>query len=116
MKYIEVKIGPWKNTSPPWWCRLFQCVLPLANPDFEQYYPDARTWWVELDDKLVPTREIGFNADGNPIVLAPFGRNYGFIVDTSDPWTDADEECLEAKKKFQTTWENLEKSLAESKT
>jgi len=31
-----------------------------------------------------------------------------------DPWTDADKECQEAKTGFQTTWEELEKSLEKS--
>ena len=115
MKYIEVKTGPWKDASLPWWCRILKRIIPAANPDFEQYYPQARMWWVELDDNQVPNREIGFDVEGKPIVLAPFGRNYGFIVDTSAPWTDAEEECLEAKQKFQATWEALEKSLANLK-
>ncbi|HBA83289.1 MAG TPA: hypothetical protein DCZ95_04260 [Verrucomicrobia bacterium] len=115
MKYIEVKTGSWKDTPLPWWCRLLQRIIPPANPDYERFYPALRTWWVELDDKEVPTREIGFDADGNPIVLAPFGRNCGFIVDTSTPWNDAYEECLEAKAKFQATWKELEKSFSELK-
>ena len=93
---------------------MLQRFIPPANPDFEQHYPHVRTWWVELDEKQIPTREIGFNVDGRPVALAPFGRNYGFIVDTCDPWTDADDECQEAKKKFQTTWEELAESLEKS--
>ena len=111
MKYIEIKTGPWKDRPLPWWCRLLKRIIPAANPDFEQSYPEARIWWVELDDKQVPSREIGFDAEGKPIVLAPFGRNYGFMVDTSTPWTDAGEECPEAKQRFQSTWEELATSL-----
>ncbi len=115
MKYIEVKTGTWNNTPLPWWGRVLQRIIPPANPDFEQLYPTARFWWVELDEKNVPAREIGFDEEGKPIVLAPFGRNYGFFVDTSTPWVDAGAECTEAKAEFQATWEELEKSLSELK-
>ncbi len=107
-KYIEIHTGRWPDKPLPWWCRVLQKIIPAANPDLEkQYYPRTRWWWVELDDRRVPQREIGFDADKNPIVLGPVGRNFGFTVDSSEPWPDSDEESPEAAKSFQKTWEAL---------
>ena len=108
MRYIEINTGPWSGKPLPWWCRLLQKIIPPANPDLEQqFYPLTRRWWVELDDKGVPQREIGFDADGKPIVLGPVGHNFGFTVDTTEPWPESDEDSAEATKEFQKTWETL---------
>jgi hypothetical protein len=58
-------------------------VGPKANPDFELLYSEVRWWYLEVDGKGGRViREIGFQGQGKPIVVGPFGRNYGV-------WTDS---------------------------
>ena len=86
MRYLEIDVGPWSDKPPPWWCRILQKIIPAANPELETYYQKTRKWWLEVDDEGKPQREIGFDAEENPIVLGPIGRNYGFLVDSSVDW------------------------------
>lgn len=50
--------------------------------DLEDFYRLVRLWWVEIGERGVPQREIGFDSTGKPIVAGPVGRNKGF-------WTDS---------------------------
>ena len=61
--------------------RLLSKVLPNANPDFGPIYPQVTYWHLEIQGTK-PIREIGFNRSGEPVVLGPFGANYGM-------WTDS---------------------------
>jgi hypothetical protein len=107
MRYLEIKTGPWGSEPLPWWCRILQKIIPAANPDLERYYPSARSWWLEIDETGKPRREIGFDADMQPVVLGPIGRNFGFLVDSSDDWTSSHEDSSEAASEFQKRWEQL---------
>ena len=107
MRYLEIKTGPWGDSPLPWWCRILQKVIPAANPDLEPYYPETRTWWLEIDDDGAPLREIGFDADMQAIVLGPVGRNFGFLVDSSDDWRDSEEDSEVAAKAFQSKWDEI---------
>ena len=108
MQYVEIETGAWNDAPLPWWVSLLKRVIPAANPDFENdYYPRTRTWWIELDDRGVPQREIGFDENAVPIVLGPVGQNYGFAVDNSSPWPEPRPVSAEAAAKFQTTWDLL---------
>ncbi len=108
MEYVEINIGPWDDKPDSWWVKLLRRVLPAANPDFEgTHYPRTRIWWIELDDDRIPQREIGFDEEGEAIVLGPVGRNYGFAVDESAPWASTDGESEAAARRFQETWDNL---------
>ena len=62
---------------------------------------------METDDNGAPQREIGFDADMNPIVVGPVGRNFGFLVDSSDDWSDSEEDSEEAAREFQSKWEQI---------
>jgi hypothetical protein len=62
---------------------------------------------LEIDETGKPTREIGFDADMQPVVLGPIGRNFGFLVDSSDDWTSSHEDSSEAASEFQKRWEQL---------
>ena len=86
---------------------MLQKIIPAANPDLEDYLFQARFWWLEVDDAGLPQREIGFDEGGNPIVLGPLGRNYGFLVDSSDEWKDSEGDSEDAARDFQKTWEGL---------
>lgn len=107
MRYLEIRIGPWGDTPLPWWCRILQKIIPAANPDIERYYKHTRVWWLETDDAGVPQREIGFDADMNPIVVGPVGNNLGFLVDSSDDWSDSDEDSEQAAQGFEKAWETI---------
>lgn len=107
MRYLEIDIGLWPEEPLSRWGRILQKVIPAANPDFEKFYPKTRKWWVEIDDEGRPLREIGFNAENKPIVLGPFGRNYGFLVDSPINWKDSEGDSVEAEKCFETAWQEL---------
>lgn len=55
----------------------------------------------------VPKREIGFGENKEPIVLGPVGHNFGFTVDTKDPWPESDPESAEAATRFQQVRDDL---------
>ena len=107
MRYLEIKTGAWSIEPLPWWCRILQKIIPRANPDIEKLYFQTRFWWLEVDDKNVPQREIGFDKFKKPIVLGPIGDNFGFLVDSSDDWSDSKDDSEEAKELFEKTWEEL---------
>jgi hypothetical protein len=70
-----------------WRAKLIKSVLwfiPHANPDFERRYPEVRMWYVEVNEKGAPQRELGVSASGEPIVAGPWGRNIGFWTDSGD--------------------------------
>ncbi len=47
-----------------------------ANPDLDQIYTEVAYWFVEVEKYRV-IREVGFGAEGEPILAAPLGRNPG---------------------------------------
>jgi len=86
--YIEVKSEPWPK--PTFWklaiMKTLYAIFPKANPDFEDIYPEVRSWLLEIElPSGLPRREVGLNETGNPIVAGPLGRNYGFWVDGPEP-------------------------------
>ncbi len=59
-------------------------VVPIANPDFEQKINEAAFWLIEFEsDSYYPNREIGLNAHGKPIMIMPWGKNYGYWTDNN---------------------------------
>src|SRR5205814_1974306 len=106
-RYLEIKPGPCSDEPLRWWCRVLQKIIPAANPDLEKLYSKTRKWWLEIDDTGKPWREIGFDADMKPIVLGPVGRNFGFLVDSSDDWSTSQEDSAEAAAGFERTWQGL---------
>jgi hypothetical protein len=79
MRYLEIKTGPWPSPqTDPWWIRALVWILPSANPDVEQHILRTHFWWLEIDEDGNPLREIGFQEDGEAIVLAPVGGNWDF--------------------------------------
>lgn len=106
MRYVELKVKPW-SAKLPWWCEILKRIIPAANPDFEKFYPQMTTWWIEVDDKGVAQREIGFDADMKPTVLGPFGRNYGFITDSSGVFDDPHGHPAEIAHEFERVWDEL---------
>ena len=107
MRYLEIDLDPASDAPLPWWARLLASVAPAANPDLDSLYPRARSWWLEITDTGAPVREIGFDSERNPIVLGPLGRNFGFLIDSSDDWSSSDADSLIAAERFDATWEAL---------
>ena len=107
MRYLRIDVSPWPSDPLPWWARLLQKIIPAANPDLESLYPETSYWWVEIDDDGRPKREIGFNAEDEPIVLGPLGRNFGFLVDSADDLRGVGAESSDAAERFQIEWARL---------
>ncbi len=108
MRYLEIDTGlPRGETTDPWWLRIIGKLLPPANPDLEPYFSRTQIWWLEIDDDGTPRREIGFDIDGQAIVLGPVGGNHGFLIDASDDWRDSDEDSPEAARDFDAVWDSL---------
>ncbi len=108
MRYLEITTGPWPNIKEmPWWIRLLSWVFPAANPDLDPFYELVHSWWLEIEDNGLPLREIGFSETGEAIVLAPVERNFGLMIDSSDDWSDSDQDSKEAAENFETVWQSL---------
>ena len=87
-----------------WAVRLLQFFIPRANLDNDQLYPQLTRWLIEIDENGVPTREIGINAEGNPLFGAPNDRNFGFWTDSNKEF-DCSELELVSQEHFQSLWE-----------
>lgn len=108
MRYLEIKAAPWpQDPRPPWWMRLLLFIVPAGNPDLEKYYIDIEHWWLEISDAGEPLREIGFDANGKAIVLAPVEGNFGMLIDASDDWSGSDGDSIEAAERFEAVWQEL---------
>ncbi|MEI7912772.1 MAG: hypothetical protein WCK77_24355 [Verrucomicrobiota bacterium] len=110
MRYL--KVNPTANdvsrdSNKPWWCSLLTKILPPANPNLEQQFQAVHSWWLELDDDGEPTREIGFDANNNPIVIAPIGDNYGMLADTGAVWQNYQSDGAPADFDFEAVWNSL---------
>lgn len=86
---------------------IFSTILPRANPDMEHLISQARVWWLEIEDSGEPAREIGFSETGEPIVIGPIGRNFGYLVDASDDWSSSTDDSPEVAAHFEATWARL---------
>lgn len=79
LKVAEDTAG-WSEKPGPIW-RVLSLILPKANPDFEDLYREVSYWFLEVENEKI-VREIGFSKHGEPIVIGPYGRNFGM-------WTDS---------------------------
>lgn len=83
-----------------------RCVVPAGSPDYNLRLRDVAYWLAEVDDDGRAAREIGFNAQHEPILFAPTNRNNGL-------WTDSDRlfslEEFESRNEypFEATWTKL---------
>jgi hypothetical protein len=60
--------------------KLYKHIEPKLNPEFHHKYNDVIYWWLELNEQAIAVREIGFDSDGEPLVVGPFGRNRGLFT------------------------------------
>ena len=71
-----------------------QLVLESRGPNFE----------IEVENQLLPYREIGLDINGSLIIAGPDERNYGFWSDSNISFSDIS--GLEiSKDNFESYWE-----------
>jgi hypothetical protein len=108
VRYLRIEIDE-PSGAPSWGEKLvhaaLKALLPAANPDLEKLYERVRVWWLEIEDTGEPIREIGFDIEGQPIVLGPVGTNVGLLVDASDDWSHSEADSSEARANFDKVWE-----------
>lgn len=87
-------------------------VIQTENPDFDDLYRYVDCWYLEIDGYTKKVnREIGLDKDKKPIVLAPWGCNYGLWVDSVVALDRIEfEETTEAA--FEEKWIAIEEKLA----
>ena len=109
MRYLEIDSGSPDDEipRPTWWMRVLMWLIPAANPDLEPYLYRTQIWWLEIDDDGLPQREIGFDVNGQAIVLGPVEGNHGYLIDASDDWSDSNKDSPEAARHFDTVWNSL---------
>lgn len=118
MRYLRIETSERHGHDEHRWpakllVAVLERVLPRSNPDLDQLIARARVWWLEIEDTGEPTREIGFDVDGTPIVLGPVGDNCGFLVDASEDWSAHGSDCAEAAEDFERVWQSLLPSFAD---
>lgn len=67
---------------------LFSLIIPKTNPTIGKNLNKVKKWYVELDDKLYVTREIGLDKNENVVFKAPYKNNLGFWVDEDTKLSD----------------------------
>jgi len=94
-----------------WQVRFWRTLLffiPRASPDHERLYRHVRKWYLELDDSGVPVREIGLDADGQPLFGAPDDRNLGFWTDSDGPF-ERDKLSPIPAEEFERRWHEVQR-------
>ena len=61
---------------------LFSLIIPKTNPTIGKNLNKVKKWYVELDDKLYVTREIGLDKNENVVFKAPYKNNLAYIIHT----------------------------------
>ena len=117
MRYLRIETPESDERDDPGWAvkllvAVLRTLLPTGNPDLDKLIARARVWWLEIEDTGEPSREIGFDGDGNPIGLGPIGDNCGFLLDAGDDWSDYNSDSAEAAENFERVWESLMPSFA----
>jgi hypothetical protein len=90
-----------------WRVRLLKAILffvPRANPDNERFYPQVRSWALELDEDGWPQREVGLDSSGTPLFRAPDDRNTGFWPDMAIKQFDNSELNPISEDAFNALW------------
>lgn len=58
--------------------------VPMANPDFGNKIDKVAFWLIEFEnDSYFPNREIGLDRFEKPIMIMPWGKNYGYWTDNN---------------------------------
>jgi hypothetical protein len=99
---------------PGWLERFLEPFLErfTVNRDYEPHLPTLDKWWVEFrNDEKEVWREIGFSAQGEPVLAGPSKRNRGFWNDTNMTLSDferLDPALVElTSDDFEETWQRF---------
>lgn len=85
-------------------------ALPSANPSCEDLYERVTMFHVEIDAETgQPLREIGFDADGRSLALAPWNENRGCVVDCGHALDATIHEQITAEQ-FEQEWQSFDAS------
>ena len=107
-QYLRTRVGTGcpAHTNPGRFSRLVHALLfliPVANPDYEAMLPLVAEWLIEFDDNGDPWREIGLDANGEPVLAGPNEREYGFWLDTGMRLPDFAGDAV-AREDFEALW------------
>ena len=87
---------------------LLRRVLPEANPDFHHQIERVTAFHVELDADGSPERELGVDASGQTVFIAPWRENLGVILDSySEPFDASKHQQIPAEQ-FEQEWKSYE--------
>jgi hypothetical protein len=114
MKYIRIpaeasgdgKPAPGQLARLGTW--ILRQVIPSANPDFEGELSRVAEWWIEVDDRGSPERELGIARDGRVLCLAPFRDNVGVVTDSSAVFL-VEEDDPYVRARFEEMWRDFER-------
>ena len=107
MNYIEINLEEWRDDNPSFLEKIMRKLVSLDNSAFDLLVSETKYWWLEYDDEGVQKREIGFNEDWEPIVLAPVGETKGFLIECADNWLDYKGHSDVANENFDPLWQKL---------
>lgn len=96
----------------PVWIRLWRAILffvPRANPDYDKKMHLLHEWLIEFDEAGNPGREIGLDAQGEPVLAGPDARNYGFWLDTNMTLKNFERNDVDAEL-FEALWNQFHTS------
>ncbi len=87
---------------------ILRVFVPLdGTREIRKLVERAKAWWLEIDEKGAPQREIGFDESGTPIIVGPIADYQGYLIDASDDWSASTEDSAEARKNFEREWEKI---------
>jgi len=83
--------------------KVLRRLLPEANPSYREKMHLVDSWYIEFTDDGLPSREIGVDANGTPVLAGPSSTDYGFWLDTD--MTRSDFEGVEIdEQEFEALW------------
>jgi hypothetical protein len=95
--------------------RIFKMALisfiPRGNVNFDDKIDNVAHWLIEFENtKQYPNREIGLDISHQPIMIMPWGRNYGYWIDNNLLLNDfkSNFEVIEiTKEEFENYWQQF---------
>jgi hypothetical protein len=86
---------------------LLSRVLPSGNPDFSHLYDQVVVFHVEIDSDGSAEREVGLDASGRVITIAPWRENLGVIVDSDGRFDPAEFQHI-SPEQFEQEWKSYD--------
>ena len=63
---------------------ILKSIIPKANPDYDDVIPKVNQWYLEFENESsLPSKEIGIDSNGIPILKMPYKNNYGYWIDNN---------------------------------